>query len=516
MAKNLVFTVAALALSLPYLSVAMTIPQQEIIGPLNNHVEGPHVLRRFHLRENDSTTIEEIVVAAQDIDMDIWQVGPSNVDIHIPPEQQASSNLLLSNMGLSYSDSILPESLIRPYSTQTQTATWNLSSLSNSTFHTGYRTIEEIGTFVKELLDLYPDQVRLVPIGHSSENREMFALEITARGSTLRKKTGFVITGAQHAREHNLVILVILIWFTLIACVRHEPYRPPLACEAQWIATSTATFLAHALLADPSESYSMASLLNTFDFYLILVPNPDGYVYTWETDRFWYKNRQVVGPNAKCMGIDMNRNWGHKWKPWALFPANKKKTPRTGTDPCAHWYPGHRAFEAPEVNNIANYITTLPNLRVYIDLRSYGQMTVAVELMSLVTSPFSYSCKKTPKDAEDQLEAALGASRALKAAHGTAFTTGRLCAMLYRAPGNIVDYMYAKAGVKFSYAVHLRDTGTYGFVLPPEWIRPVGEETANMIKSLAGFVVGKTYFTAAGTVQGPQSQRMPTFSEEMP
>lgn len=29
-----------------------------------------------------------------------------------------------------------------------------------------------------------------------------------------------------------------------------------------------------------------------------------------------------------------------------------------------------------------------------------------------------------------------------------------------RAPGNVVDWMYAKAGIKYSYAVHLRDTGT--------------------------------------------------------
>ena len=32
-----------------------------------------------------------------------------------------------------------------------------------------------------------------------------------------------------------------------------------------------------------------------------------------------------------------------------------------------------------------------------------------------------------------------------------------------RAPGNVVDWMYAKAGIKYSYAVHLRDTGTVGY-----------------------------------------------------
>lgn len=43
-------------------------------------------------------------------------------------------------------------------------------------------------------------------------------------------------------------------------------------------------------------------------------------------------------------------------------------------DPCSPWYPGHRPFESPEVNNIANFITTLPSLKAYVDLRSYGQM----------------------------------------------------------------------------------------------------------------------------------------------
>jgi len=256
-----------------------------------------------------------------------------------------------------------------------------------------------------------------------------------------KSKMGIVINGAQHARE--------------------------------WIAMATALYLAHALVASASEPHSLSHLLDSFDFHIIPAPNPDGYDYTWESDRFWYKNRMIMGPKTKCVGLDMNRNWGYKWKPSA---ADRPLL----ANPCSHWYPGHRAFESPEVNNIANFVTTLPNLQAFIDLRSYGQM---------LSAPFSYSCRRIPKDAEDLIEAAMGATRALKTAYGTVFVTGSLCNMLYQAPGNIVDWMYARAGIKYAYAAHLRDTGTFGFALPPGWIRPVGEETGNMVEYLAQFIL---------------------------
>ena len=171
---------------------------------------------------------------------------------------------------------------------------------------------------------------------------------------------------------------------------------------------------------------------------------------------------------------------------------------------------------------------------------------------AIVSTPFSYSCKKTPKDAEDQLEAISGAAFAMKKSHGTQYTVSvspftvvvgyadcprreryvrhyigqsneqisgnrgvfMPLALLSRAPGNIVDWMYKKMGVKYSFAAHLRDTGTvsfspfnskfqakpfssihfqYGFALPEQWIRPVGEETSRMIEYLADFiaVIGK-------------------------
>jgi len=168
--------------------------------------------------------------------------------------------------------------------------------------------------------------------------------------------------------------------------------------------------------------------------------------------------------------------------------------PREPINPCSHWYPGTRPFEAPEVNNMANWITTLPNLVGFVDLRSYGQMRGSSltnffcpsSPRHLVSSPYSYTCKRLPKDAEDQIEAALGASQRLKSIHGTRFQviftfsdqtafyffstllqTGSLCSMLYPAPGNILDWMYSREAIKYSYVAHLRDTGTVGPTLPP-------------------------------------------------
>jgi len=75
--------------------------------------------------------------------------------------------------------------------------------------------------------------------------------------------------------------------------------------------------------------------------------------------------------------------------------------------------------------------------------------------------------------------------------------------MLYPAPGNVLDWMYEKKNIKYSYVAHLRDTGTvgiyrcwlaptnifqYGFTLPPTWIRPTAEEATDLISYLARFI----------------------------
>ncbi|KAF9459263.1 peptidase M14 [Collybia nuda] len=430
--------------------------------PLNFHQNPSEqgLLRRFEIN-SDSGSLKRVLNVAQENGLDLWQVTPTHVDIYSPPTGPQLPQYL---RGIPHTLTNITASrphVAKPLS-RASVAEWKLTSLQNTSFHDTYHPLFEIDAFILELAALHPNITHVTQLGHSGEGREMLGLTISKQGvkgaeqlsrkKKKKKKTqdpelevrpAFVIFGAQHARE--------------------------------WVATATSLYIAHSLVVDASEPESLSSLLNVFDFHIVPVPNPDGYDYTWENDRYWYKTRQKLHSSKKCLGLDMNRNWGYKWK-------GNTDGDDEPNDACSYWYPGDRPFQAPEVNNIANWVMTLPNLVGFLDFRSYGQM---------LSSPYSYSCKRLPGDAEDQIEAGLGAARALMDVHGTSFAMGRLCTQLYRAPGNVVDWMYSRAKVKYSYVVHLRDTGTYGFSLPSRWIRPVGEETGSMVKYLAKFIAKK-------------------------
>ncbi|CAG0886880.1 unnamed protein product [Darwinula stevensoni] len=55
------------------------------------------------------------------------------------------------------------------------------------------------------------------------------------------------------------------------------------------------------------------------------------------------------------------------------------------------------------------------------------------------------------------------------------------------APGPSDDWAKGAAGIKYAYTIELRDTGTFGFLLPPEQIIPTGEETWAAIMAVARF-----------------------------
>ena len=48
-----------------------------------------------------------------------------------------------------------------------------------------------------------------------------------------------------------------------------------------------------------------------------------------------------------------------------------------------------------------------------------------------------------------------------------------------------MDWAYGALGVTYAFALELRDTGRYGFMLPANQIAPTGRETFAAIKAMA-------------------------------
>lgn len=49
-------------------------------------------------------------------------------------------------------------------------------------------------------------------------------------------------------------------------------------------------------------------------------------------------------------------------------------------------------------------------------------------------------------------------------------------------------YAMYDIGIKYSYTIQLRDTGTHGFLLPPTYIDSTGRETFEMLKAMVDYL----------------------------
>ncbi|KAH7335603.1 hypothetical protein B0J17DRAFT_670765 [Rhizoctonia solani] len=504
---------STLSLASLLLGPALAFPAQQPLRAPHHNSDLPANYTSFELRRYGVSGHEDLthmIDLVNQANIDIWHFAPSHVDVHMDttadlPEPLAGRRYTTLPHSFPYNYDYHPTTPI-----SSKRPKIDLSSLEDNEFHRAYHTYEEIDQFVVALASQYPELVEVVWLGASSEQRDVFAIRIgtRSRGGDKRHKkhkkkhnawavyplfevvhdyarnliSRLAELGGLISRDHATSMRDVYSNPRFDVITQSRPIKNRVVIQGaqharEWIASATALYVAHALVAPEDESGSLRHLLDDFDFTIIPVPNPDGYAYTWTTDRLWYKNRMRLQADVpgydSCLGIDMNRNWGYQW--------NTSDDGFSGgpQDPCSHWYPGAYPFQAPEVTAIANYIRRTPKIRAFLDLRSYGQ-----QLMY----PYSYSCEQVAPHAEDLIEAALGATKALRETHGIPYTSGASCELLYPAPGNIIDWMYGDANVKYSYSLMLRDTGTYGFLLPPRQIQPVGEETAAAVKSLVKFI----------------------------
>ena len=108
-------------------------------------------------------------------------------------------------------------------------------------------------------------------------------------------KMGFVIVGAQHAREVRGFTLDLAAYGANISTITVDwNCNFDLSCPRparQHIRTTLNILSARSFCKSRIPLLLRSIHIFLQDFYIIPVPNPDGYVYSWDTDRYWCQNR---------------------------------------------------------------------------------------------------------------------------------------------------------------------------------------------------------------------------------
>ncbi|KAH8908972.1 hypothetical protein BR93DRAFT_926094 [Coniochaeta sp. PMI_546] len=351
-------------------------------------------------------------------------------------------------------------------------------------FFRNYQPLSVITSWLKLLEAMFPSHVELITIGTSYEGRDILGIRLgagqdsdTARPEGEKRKT-ILITGGIHARE--------------------------------WISTSSVNYLIWSLTTAYGKEHLVTKLLESFDVVLVPVVNPDGYAYTWSVDRLWRKSRQQTNYPV-CPGLDLDHAFGYEWD-----------GVRLRSDPCSETYGGDKPFQAVEAAQLADWATneTESNNVKFVgllDLHSYSQQ---------ILYPYSYSCAVDPPNRENLEELAVGLAKAIRLSSGEVYSVESACegavAGDYSASdsmprveaggGSFMDWFYHEMGAHFSYQVKLRDTGSYGFLLPPENIVPTGEEMYAAMRYFADFLLGNNGREKLAT-SGEQKPVFPPESE---
>merc|ERR550539_19168 len=273
----------------------------------------------------------------------------------------------------------------------------------------------DLNTFIQGLADTNAEWARIIDIGKSYEGRDMKVLAIEKAGAGA---PNIWLEAGIHARE--------------------------------WISPAVATFIVRELVEDYAEH---PDYLDKINWYFLPSANPDGYQYTFDSDRLWRKTRS---PQGSCFGVDPNRNWDFRWAESGA-----------SSNPCSETFAGPEAFSEPEMANIRDFVMGLDPVPVLSHtFHSYSQLWLW---------PYGYAYNAYPENREEIEQLAIDASDALYQVHGTVFDPIN-SADLYPAAGASEDWYKGVLGSRFTFTTELRDTGFYGFVLPKEQIIPSGEE----------------------------------------
>lgn len=408
---------------------------------------------------NEIDTFGCILLTIKKMHISVWEKSISHKFIDVQVDKIQGEKLLSNLSSTFYNQShfrskiiildlpqtiyeTYPEAELEPLALDTDLST------NSEIFFKNYRDLDKIYAWYDLLLDSYPDILSVEYIGSTYEGRPMKAIRLSVHSEKKSKsiKT-VVITSGMHARE--------------------------------WIGISSSCYILFHLLSDyENGNLAVKKYLENLDFLFLPVMNPDGYQFSWKTERLWRKNKQQTY-NPRCPGIDIDHSFDFH------FTSGFES-------PCSEDYPGESQFEALESYNWDIYLNETKHshpIYAYIDLHSYAEE---------VLYPYAYSCDILPRDEENLLELAYGLSQAIRLNSGKYYSILKACEdkgadlLPSMGAGSALDYMYHNKAY-WAFVLKLRDSGTHGFLLPPKYIVPVGEEIYASVKYFAAFLLSDKY-----------------------
>ncbi|PNS16592.1 hypothetical protein CAC42_92 [Sphaceloma murrayae] len=330
--------------------------------------------------------------------------------------------------------------------------------VDDDAWYDSYHPYEDHVRYWADLQASFPNQSATISSGTSYEGRDLFGLHVWGAGGP--GKPAILYHSTIHARE--------------------------------WATAMTTEYITRELINGYKSGDNFSrTVLDNYDLFVIPFANPDGFVFSQTSNRLWRKNRMpppATAANQTCFGRDNNRNWEYAWD------AN---TRGASTNPCSQTYKGEAPFDTPENRGLNELVLKLRDeqgIKLYIDWHTYGQY---------ILSPYGYNETLYAPELGKWTKTAADAAEAIREASdiGVQYTFGPSGAVLYTTTGSSVDHIYTVGKAEFSYTIELRDTGEFGFVLPPEQIRP------NVVEQMAGQRVILSYLDEVFfDGQGPASE----------
>merc|ERR1719334_500865 len=241
----------------------------------------------------------------------------------------------------------------------------------------------------------------------------------------------------------------------------------------EWIAPATNLKIINNIVTNYGSDTAVTNLLNKYDFYFVPMMNPDGYIYSMDSERYWRKNRGS-NPGSDCVGTDLNRNYDTGY--WAQDG--------TSSNPCRDTYGGSSAASEVETKALQTRISQLgSNIRALISMHSYAY--VWIHPFGHTTDGFECAL---PDNSARLSAAASAAANAASNTGGGTWGSGTVCDTInYAASGGTMDYAMGPAGIEYAFTPELRGQD---FVIDASEIEPSFRETWAAIQAAISSIEG--------------------------